>query len=129
EAKEDASYTMQRALEDLELARKNRGADVGLFVFSALTAPSGLEPFSRYGDDVVIVWDAENPPSDVVLIAGISVAKCLCARARVIGESRAADFDAIDRAILEIERQIGGLDEIFKYAGTIKSNGEKIIDR
>jgi hypothetical protein len=129
EAKEDASYTVQGALEDLELARKNRGASVGLFVFSARTAPAGLEPFSRYSDDVVIVWDADDPQSDVVLIAGISVAKGLCARARAVIESRAADFEAIDRAVLEIERQIGGLDEISKYAGTIKASGEKIIDR
>ena len=34
------------AREEIETARKNRGADWGVFVFSKKTAPAGLEPFS-----------------------------------------------------------------------------------
>ena len=36
---------------------------------------------------------------------------------------------AIERSILEIEKQAGGLDEITKLTGTIKSNSEKILKR
>jgi hypothetical protein len=66
----------------MEIARKNRGAAVGLFIFSSRTAPQGLEPLARYGNDVVIVWDAEKPATDVVLIAGLEVTRALCARAK-----------------------------------------------
>src|SRR4029077_19939950 len=48
EAKEEAGVTLARAREEIETARKNRGADWGLFVFSSKTAPTGLEPFQRY---------------------------------------------------------------------------------
>jgi hypothetical protein len=129
EAKEDAAYTLKEGLGDLELARKNRGADVGLFVFSARTAPAGLEVFGRYGDDIVIVWDAADPRSDITIAAAISVAKALCARARTARAAEETDFEGIDRSILEIGRQIGGLDDITKHAGTIKAGSEKIIER
>ena len=129
EAKEDASYTLQKALAEIEEARKNRDAGVGLFVFSASSAPDGLEPFGRYGNDVVLVWDAEDPRSDVVLVAGLSVARALCARARARTNAEVADFDAIECAILEIEKQARGLDEMTRSAETIKSGSEKILKR
>jgi hypothetical protein len=39
EAKEDAGYSVVKALAELDTARKNRRASVGLFLFSAQTAP------------------------------------------------------------------------------------------
>ena len=40
EAKRDASYTVPKALEELDVARANRGACSGLFVMAASHAPS-----------------------------------------------------------------------------------------
>jgi hypothetical protein len=129
EAKEDGSYTLRDALAELEQARRNRDAGVGLFVFSTASAPARLEPFARHGDDIVVVWDAEDPRTDVVLTAGLSVAKALCARARVQGAAEAADFETIERAILDIEKQASGLDQISTSAQTIKNGSEKILER
>lgn len=129
EAKEDASYTLEKALGELDEARKNRDASIGLFIFSSRTAPEGLEPFGRYGDDIVVVWDAEDPRSDAILIAGLSVAKALCARAKARSDAEAADFDAVERSILEIEKQTSGLDEITRWAQTIRGGSDKILDR
>ena len=92
EAKEDASYNLKKALDELEDARKNRGADIGVFVFSKRTAPNGLEVFNRYGNDVVVIWDAEDTGSDVFLDAGLSVARALCARPKSISAEVDADF-------------------------------------
>ena len=77
----------------------------------------------------MIVWDAENPATDVVLIAGLEVTRALCARAKIERDAEEADFEAIEGSILEIEKQAGGLDEITKLTGTIKSNSEKILKR
>jgi len=129
EAKEDASYTLARAREEIETARKNRGADWGLFVFSKATAPAGLESFQRYGHDLVVVWDAEDCGSDVFFKAGIVTARALCFRAGRQVETQSADFEAIDRAILEIEKRAGNLDAIRKHVETIQSSSEKILDR
>ncbi len=129
EAKQDASYTLARAREEIEIARKNREAGWGVFVFSKRTAPAELEPFQRYGNDLVLVWDAEDPSTDVYLKAGIVTARALCFRTERQTEAQQADFEAIDRAILEIEKRAGNLDAIGKSAETIQSSSEKILDR
>ena len=129
EAKEDASYNLKNALEELEAARKNRGAGIGLFVFSKRTAPDELEVFNRYGNDVVIIWDAEDTGSDVFFDAGLSVARALCARPKSHSEEVGADFEGLERAILEIKKQADGLDEINTSSETIRNSNNKIINR
>src|SRR5262249_26491820 len=121
EAKEECGITLAAARQEIEQARKNRGADWGLFVFSKKTAPAGLEPFQRYGNDFVVIWDAEDAASDVFLKAGLIAARALCFRAQRNTAAAVADFDAIERAVLEIEKRAGNLDEVGKSAGTIKS--------
>jgi hypothetical protein len=129
EAKEEGGVTLAHARREIEEARKNRGADWGLFVFSRKTAPTGLEPFQRYGNDFVVVWDAEDPASDVFLKAGIIAARALCFRAQRNSAAAVADFEAIERAILEIGKRADNLDEVRKSADSIKSASEKILER
>ena len=88
--------------------------------------PGGLQ---RYGNDVVVIWDAEDTGSDVFLDAGLLVARALCARPKSISEEVDADFEALEKAILEIGRQADGLDEITKSSETIRSSNDKIINR
>lgn len=129
EAKEDAGYTLPKACEEIKLARDNRGAQWGLFVFSKKSAPGNLEPFARYGNDVMVIWDADDPQSDVFLKAGLMVTRALCIRASRQSEAQAADFEAMDGAILEIKKRAEGLDEIRKSAETIQSASGKILER
>lgn len=129
EAKEEGGYSLARAREEVETARKNRGADWGLFVFSKRTAPAGLEPFGRYGNDFIVVWDAEDPTSDVFLKAGVIAARALCFRNERQSAAQQVDFEVIDKAILEIEKRASNLDEVRKSAETIQSSSGKILER
>jgi hypothetical protein len=129
EAKEKEGFTLANAREEIETARKNRGADWGVFVFSKKTMPAGLEPFARYGNDFVVVWDAEDPESDVFLKAGVIAARALCFRNERQSAAQQVDFDAIEKAILEIEKRAGNLDDVRKSAETIQSSSTKILDR
>ena len=117
-----------RALEEIHAARKNREAQIGIFVFSAKTAPPDLEPFARYGEDLVVVWNPDDANRDVYLRAALTTARALCVRASE-SAAHAADFHAINRAILEIEKRAGSLDEIRKSAETIQSASQRILDR
>ncbi len=129
EAKQDQSYTLQKALAEIAEARKNRDAGIGVFVFSRRTVPAGiLEPIVRYGSDVVVVWDAENPTSDPYLTGALSVARALSVRDTGSGRD-GVDVDGLEKAIREVERQAGGLDEITKSAQAIDSHVNKILDR
>lgn len=129
EAKEDASYDLAAALGEMETARQNRGAESGLFVFSKKISPVGLEPLARYGNDVVVVWDADDVATDTHLRLGLSVARALCTRKALERSSLDVDFTAIDGALLEIQKQVKELDEIRTWTDTIRSNGQKILDR
>lgn len=129
EAKEQASFSIKDALAEIEEARKNRDAGVGLVVLSERTAPASVGPFHRHGNDVLVVWDRDDCGSDVNLAAGLSVAKALCTRERARSESEAADLQAIERAIRNIEKRVQDLDEISTWAGTIQNNGDKIVKK
>jgi hypothetical protein len=128
EAKEKAGYTLEEARAEIDLGRRNRGAKVGLFVFSRRTAPA-LTSMQRLGNDVFVVWDAEDELSDVYLLGGVSVARALCTREEVRREAAELDFDELDSTIVNIQKQIEGLDTIRKASDSIKSSSETVLDR
>ena len=129
EAKEDRSCDLRAALAESERARKNRHAQVGVFVFSARTAPPGLQPLARYGDDIVALWDAEDEQSDLFVRCAYSMARCLTSRVAGAAEQNAETLLEIELATRAIEKQASFLDEVHKMAGTIKTHGEKIQAR
>ena len=128
EAKKDQGYNLQRALTEIETARKNREAEIGVFIFAKATAPSGQAAFSRHGDDLVIVWDHEDDQSHVYLKAAWSVATALASKARDTDDG-SADRKQMDAAIGNIEKRLGNLDEIRTWAQTVESNGKKIVQQ
>ena len=129
EAKEKGSYQLADAREEIEVARKNRGAQIGLFIFSKRTAPQGIDPFLRYGDDIFITWDAEDAGTDIYLNVAVTLARALCIREQSRRESVAVDFSQIDQAILEIEKRAGALDDIETWTKTIRNNADKIMKK
>jgi len=129
EAKNAAGYNRQKALEELEEARKNREAQIGVFVFSKEAAPNGLDPFERQGRDLVVIWDPDDPTTDVIVKAAYSVARALIVReSRESGEAETS-LRAIEEAVQAIQTQVNGLEQIKSWAETVKSNGEKIAER
>ncbi len=129
EAKEKKVYTLAEARAEMAKARDNRAADAGLFVFSKKTAPTGLEPIARYGQDVIVIWDAEDPATDLCLKLGLSVARALCIHKAGKRAGESADVQEMDKALLEINKQIEELDEVRKSAESIQSSSNKILDR
>lgn len=105
ETKENKSYTLPEARAEIETARKNREASVGLFVFSKKIAPEGMDSLVRHGDDVFVVWDAEQIESDVILKAGLSLAKALCVRQAKQSQAEDGNWDNVDAAILVLEKE------------------------
>jgi len=129
EAKEDASYRLADGLAEIEQARKNRDACVGLFVFSARTCGTDVASLARYGNDVIAVWDAEDPASDVVLKAAWSLARALGAKAGADRKELKMDLERMQKAMREVERQVQGMEDIRKHAQSIRSCADKIEDK
>ena len=128
EAKDQEKYTVRQAREYMDTARTNRQASVGLFVFSKQTAPESDSPMRRIGSDVFCIWDAEDSATDVILEAGLSVARALVEAAHGDDETKAT-LALIDKAIAEIERRTNNLQQVQKLAETIGKNADKILDR
>ncbi|MBI4570245.1 MAG: hypothetical protein HY719_17775 [Planctomycetes bacterium] len=130
EAKEDKSYTLAKARAEIDEARRNRGAQVGVFVFSKSVAPGDLVGgFSRHGQDLFIAWDAENPATDLLLDAAWSVARALVVARKREGAGMGEALVKVERAARAVERQIGHLDDVRKSAESIKSGADKIAER
>jgi hypothetical protein len=129
EAKEKQGYTLRAALDEMNEARRNRQAQVGVFVFSRKAVPDGLEPLQRHGSDVVVVWDAEDASQDVVVRAAYSLARALAVRERRTDTQSRAAIAEIEHAARSVERQIGYLSEVHRWAETMKGHGEKIAER
>ena len=129
EAKKDRSYTLKDALAELQKARENRQAHVGVFVFSREAAPEGIEPLSRWDRDVVLVWDAEDPQTDIIFKAAISVARMIAVHDRKVTEEATADITEMKKAIDALCRDVGVLDEIVKCASAAQNHCEKIVSK
>lgn len=129
EAKQNESYTVKQALEELEKAKKNRQAQVGVFVFSKDIAPATIEPFARYGDKILIVWDAEDPATDILVQAAYAVATAIAAAETNHSSELKESHDKINSAVRMVEKQIDYLVNIKTWAETIESNGRKIVEK
>jgi hypothetical protein len=128
EAKEEAKYSFSEARQEIENARKNRDAQHGVFVFSCRTAPA-IDRLVRHGCDVFVVWNAEDPTTDVYLQAALEISRALCVRRSQMAKLLSIDFEPMDRALLAIEKGIPNLDTIQGCAASIQKKAGEILDR
>jgi len=126
EAKGNKSYSLADARVEIEEARKNRTATVGVFVFAKASAPQGLQPFTRIDRDLFVVWDSSDAATDVYLSAAVNVAKALLFRQKIAEGKSQGDIEGIERAVNILEKQLKGLDEMETWTSTIHSNSGKI---
>lgn len=129
EAKEDRRYDLASALTEIDIARKNRDATIGVFVFSKKTCPPEMLPLMRYGQDIIIVWDDEDSLSDLYVKAAYSVARALCVRACDQSLHAQQVVMTLEQAVRAVEKQIQHLDQIKTWSETIRGHGEKIYER
>ncbi|MBL8852126.1 MAG: hypothetical protein JNG89_20805 [Planctomycetaceae bacterium] len=128
EAKEDQSYHDRHALDELDTGRKNREAQVGVFVYSSKTAPAGIDPFRRLGNSILIVWNSEDAASDLYVKVAFTLAKALCVSERRKHAAEAADVAEMERGVHAIESRIKDLDQIQKSATTVRNSAETILE-
>ena len=129
EAKDAGGYSLGKALDELETARKNRRADVGVFVFGTASAPAGLRPLSRFRNDLIVIWDAEDPATDAYLLAAIEIARACSIEFHRGKEAESVDLEGIEKSINSIEKHAANGEQIRTWATTIQSNSEKILER
>jgi hypothetical protein len=101
---------------------------VGLFVIARASASEGWEPMRRIGDDVLVVWDADDPTSDVYLKAGLSVARAIAVRSRVALEANDESLAGIEAAIASLQKVATRVEAIEKSARLVTRHGTTILE-
>ncbi|WP_437962609.1 hypothetical protein WME76_46065 (plasmid) [Sorangium sp. So ce119] len=126
EAKRDAGYAVQKALDELDAARKNRDAAAGVFVMARSHASDVFPRFARYGNNVLVVWDDQDPTTDTYLHAAILLGIGLVTRTKTVGD--AGDIIALRDIEARIEDELSRLEKMEKHSDTIRKNVEGISD-
>jgi hypothetical protein len=130
EAKEAENYTLSKIRGELQTARQNRNATYGIFVLSAdVESAESIGTLRRFDQDIVVVWNAEDRNTDVVLKAAVLMAKGLILRAVREREGLAADLAAMDNAVSTITRNLEGFEEVNTSATTIRNGADRILNR
>jgi hypothetical protein len=126
EAKREAGYTVQAALAELDEARKNRDAGAGVFVMARSHASEVFPRFVRYGSNVLVTWDEQDPRTDPYLHAAILLGMSLVTRSRTTGD--VGDITALKDIEARIEGELSRLEKMEKYTHNIRKNVDDIGD-
>lgn len=124
EAKRDSTYTVTKALQELERARGNRLASSGVFVVARSHAPAAFPRFARYGSDILMVWDEEDEETDPYLHAALLLGLALASQKRRPDD--AGDVKALAGIEHSLQEELKRLDKMRKLSDSIRRDAEKL---
>jgi septal ring factor EnvC (AmiA/AmiB activator) len=124
EVKHAAGYTVQRALDELDAARRNRDAGSGVFVMARSHASDVFPRFARFGSNVVVTWDDQDAATDAYLHAAILLGMGLVMRVRASAD--AGDLVALRDVEARIEAELSRLEKMEKHSEAIRRNVDGI---
>jgi hypothetical protein len=91
ECKHDQSYNVDKAIKELDVARANRDASVGVFVMAQSHAPADFPAFSRIGHNILVSWDPDEAGAIHRLDAAVMLAMMLVSRKRQVTDHASTD--------------------------------------
>lgn len=131
EAKTDKTYTtLKKCLDEIKGARKNREANYAVIVMPK-NAPlaNSIDLFERHGNDLLVVWDEEQPQDDYALKVSLLVLKAIALKELMKESKGDFDYEKCKRDLSSIEENVNNLNDILTLSTTIKNNSEKIISK
>ena len=126
ETKRESGYTVQKALDELDAARKNRDAVAGVFVMARSHATDAFPAFARYGNNVLVIWDQDDAATNAYLQAAVMLGMGLATRSKTVGEP--SDINALRDIEARIEAELKTLGSMEKHNESIRKNSDGISD-
>lgn len=129
EAKNSDSYNLDKAKKELEQAKENREADIGIFIFKKGKEPVVINDFYRVGSDFFITLDDEAVVlgnKALFLDASIKIAILSAIALRQENTNSDIDIRSLENSITEISDQIKLLSQIKSKSSTIENNSRWI---
>ncbi len=129
EVKNGDNYDFSDAMDELQIAKENRGAQAGIFVFTKGNEPSETGDFRRIGNDIYVTVDEEKLSTGEPLMF-LETAYKIC-RAMIAASARAGESDTLDltkiRSGIELSlEQVGLMADIITKAQTISRSSTYI---
>jgi hypothetical protein len=120
---------LKDAIDELQEAKKNRDAAVGLFVFAKGCESSEIGDFRRVGEDFYCTVDKEDlaaGKSPVFFDAAYQIARALAIACSRKTEEGAIDLQRIRDNVDSLVESSRRLSDVIKKARTIQTSGEAI---
>ena len=127
EAKNEAGFTMKKAAEEIELAKRNRKSDRGIFVINEAKAPEELlTPLVEKDGNIFVKWSQDDPNTDAVLFAAFAIARKSILMPMLQNSVHTIDFNELDNVVRSIENSQELLLSTFNHTQTIINANDKI---
>lgn len=129
EAKKAANYNMKKTLDELDRAKRNRGAEIGIFLFCKGCEPVEVGDFYRRGNDFIVTVDEEKLESNEALLfldAAYKVARTLIVTKTREEEEEAIDPEYIRSEMENISLAMKNASDIYTKANTIRNSADSI---
>ena len=130
EVKNEKNYKLKAAIDELKLAKENRQADAGIFVFETNTAPPEVGNFHKIGNDFYVTVDRRNLDMEIGTIffeAAYKIQRAIVVASSRKQEAETVDLDKIRAELDSLLEIMSRIDDFSKKAKTIKNNSEFII--
>ncbi len=128
EAKHDASYSRTKVLNECQTALQNRDAQVAIFVWDKQYAEAKKQqPIEIQGQKIVVLWDTDDPTTDVYLRAAYWMACWLIVPQTLADPIAQVHQEQVDKTFKEITSLSTRLDEIHRAAETISKQVQTIL--
>jgi hypothetical protein len=120
----DRPMSVRAIREELRDAKANRGAAVGLVIFTPAHAPAGITPFDVKAGDVYAVVDPEDPDR-ATLEASVRLARLL-AMASLREAVSAVDTEAVRAALAAVRAELDAIKGIKATLTSIASSSATV---
>jgi hypothetical protein len=127
EAKKKEGYTLRNALEELKQARENRGAAIGVMVFSQECCPVEVGAFRIVDSDILVGLDLEHPERAAFYLESCyRIARAMAVLTKRQELSAKLDANKLASVIARVEKACERFADINKKASSIKQNAASI---
>ena len=80
----------------------------------------------KFKQDIIVVWDSENEDSNLILEYALTFVKSFIVRTSRENDAVSIDMEVINKALVNIEKDILDLDKTLTWTNTIRNNAENI---
>lgn len=125
EAKSDKKYDTHKAIDEMNRAIENRGAQAGLFIMNESRANKTFPKMQRFGNIVLFQWNIEQDAAIEKLNAAVIATQLLAEKASIQNQGdRAKVADVADRIQSEVKR----ISKMDGWTNNIVRDADKISD-